>query len=67
MLNPKLNIMKTLKNIIVLGALTIAVAFQANAQQEQNNEDMKTYLIEREIPEAGKLTQEELKGISQKS
>ena len=28
---------------------------------------MKTYLIEREIPEAGKLTQEQLKGISQKS
>lgn len=28
---------------------------------------MKTYVIEREIPEAGKLTQEELKGISQKS
>lgn len=28
---------------------------------------MKTYVIEREIPDAGKLTQEELKGISQKS
>ena len=28
---------------------------------------MKTYLIEREIPDAGKLTAEELKGISQKS
>ena len=28
---------------------------------------MKTYLIEREIPNAGKLSQEELKGISQKS
>ena len=28
---------------------------------------MKTYVIEREIPNAGKLTQEELKGISQKS
>ena len=28
---------------------------------------MKTYLIERNIPNAGKLTQEELKGISQKS
>lgn len=28
---------------------------------------MKTYLIEREIPNAGKLSPEELKGISQKS
>lgn len=28
---------------------------------------MKTYLIEREIPDAGKLTAEQLKGISQKS
>ncbi len=28
---------------------------------------MKTYLIEREIPGAGKFTPEELKGISQKS
>lgn len=28
---------------------------------------MKTYVIEREIPDAGKLTAEQLKGISQKS
>jgi hypothetical protein len=28
---------------------------------------MKTYLIEREIPNAGKLTPEQLKAISQKS
>ena len=28
---------------------------------------MKTYLIERDIPEAGKLTAEQLKGISQAS
>ncbi|MBK7374106.1 MAG: DUF4242 domain-containing protein [Ferruginibacter sp.] len=28
---------------------------------------MKTYLIEREIPDAGKFTAEQLKGISQKS
>lgn len=29
--------------------------------------EMKTYLIEREIPGAGKLTPEQLKGISQTS
>ncbi len=28
---------------------------------------MKSYVIEREIPEAGKFTPEQLKGISQKS
>ncbi|TAI48178.1 DUF4242 domain-containing protein [Flagellimonas allohymeniacidonis] len=28
---------------------------------------MKTYLIEREIPDAGNLTQDQLRGISQKS
>lgn len=28
---------------------------------------MKTYVIEREIPNAGKLTQDQLKGISQTS
>jgi Protein of unknown function (DUF4242) len=32
-----------------------------------NATQMKTYLIEREIPDAGKLTPEQLKGISQKS
>ncbi len=35
------------------------------AKKEKNT--MKTYLIEREIPNAGQLTAEELKGISQKS
>jgi hypothetical protein len=33
----------------------------------KNATEMKTYLIEREIPEAGKFTPEQLKGISQKS
>ncbi len=32
-----------------------------------NQTEMKTYVIEREIPNAGKLTAEELKGISQTS
>jgi hypothetical protein len=32
-----------------------------------NSNEMKTYLIERDIPEAGKLTPEQLKSISQKS
>lgn len=35
--------------------------------QTTNTTKMKTYLIEREIPGAGKFTSEQLKGISQKS
>lgn len=38
-----------------------------NNSTTKNNTTMKTYLIEREIPDAGKLTPEQLKGISQKS
>ncbi|HTF30465.1 MAG TPA: DUF4242 domain-containing protein [Flavitalea sp.] len=37
-----------------------------NAKNKTNTE-MKTFLIEREIPDAGKLTGEHLKSISQKS
>ena len=33
----------------------------------ETKEPMKTYLIERKIPQAGELTAEQLKGISQKS
>lgn len=36
-------------------------------QDEEITGSMKTYVIEREIPNAGQLTQEQLKGISQKS
>jgi len=38
-----------------------------NNTSSQNSTTMKTYLIERDIPEAGKFTPEQLKGISQKS
>ncbi len=38
-----------------------------NRLKTNNQSQMKTYVIEREIPNAGKLTAEELKGISQKS
>lgn len=40
---------------------------QTASSKTQNKPVMKTYLIEREIPDAGKLTPEQLKGISQKS
>ncbi len=47
--------------------LMIVGMAEARSQENKNGKTMKTYLIEREIPEAGKFTQEELKGISQKS
>jgi len=38
-----------------------------NNSTTENSTEMKTYLIERDIPGAGKLTPEQLKAISQKS
>ncbi len=64
----------------IFNQLTLIITFlfftvTANAQNNkagnksstQKTTTMKTYLIEREIPEAGKFTAEQLKGISQKS
>ena len=45
----------------------MAQSTSTSNQQTKKQSDMKTYLIERDIPGAGKLTAEELKGISQKS
>jgi hypothetical protein len=55
---------------IVLFAGTTAAAQKTstvNKSKTSNTTEMKTYLIEREIPNAGKLTADELKAISQKS
>src|SRR4029079_13530482 len=53
---------------IVLFTAYVSNAQNTNNQQKTSNESkMKTFVIEREIPNAGKLTAEELKGISQKS
>src|SRR5688572_9715586 len=40
---------------------------QTNTTTTKNKMEMKTYLIEREIPDAGKFTPDQLKSISQKS
>jgi apolipoprotein N-acyltransferase len=72
----KINAMKTIANA---GALLIAIFLfcsyaataqttpQKNNSQPQKSTEMKTYLIERDIPDAGKLTPDQLKAISQKS
>lgn len=62
--------MKILKLIIAMLLLTGYTAMAQNTKtntQTKNTTTMKTYLIEREIPAAGDLTAEQLKGISQKS
>lgn len=67
--------MKTIKNTILLLAFVLFASAAATAQTTAstdnstttNSTKMKTYLIERDIPNAGKLTPEQLKAISQKS
>lgn len=64
--------MKQLHSIrFALMAFFLFAGFSAMAQTttstKQTNPAMKTYLIEREIPNAGKLSAPELKGISQTS
>ena len=67
-----------MKRTINQGALLLFAllftALSATAQKSTHDNsntkkptEMKTYLIEREIPDAGKLTPEQLKGISQAS
>jgi hypothetical protein len=71
----KLKFMKKLPvHFILLIAMILFVGFTANAQsaavdnsKTTTQTQMKTYLIEREIPDAGKLTPEQLKAISQTS
>ena len=58
------------QSIFRLASMAILL-FTATVTFSQTNtttqKAMKTYLIEREIPDAGKLTPEQLKGISQTS
>ena len=56
--------MKTLTTLLIFTVLISAPSF---SQTISKTNDMKTFVIEREIPGAGQLTAEELKGISQAS
>lgn len=53
--------------ILLFTGSAVMAQTSASNSKTKNNTTMKTYLIEREIPDAGKLTTEELKAISQKS
>ena len=68
--------MKTIANqCILLIAFLLFTGYVSQAQKAketnnlktQNASEMKTYLIERQIPAAGKLSLEQLKAISQTS
>ena len=69
--------MKSLANRLYLllavmlftGSVAMAQSSAAadNSKNSKTTTTMKTYVIEREIPNAGKLTPDELKGISQTS
>jgi len=66
--------MKRIKKQILLiaivmfaGATAMAQTTTTNNSPKSDSTKMKTYLIERDIPNAGKLTPEQLKAISQKS
>mgnify|MGYP001554888364 FL=1 len=53
--------------MLFAGYATIAQTTASNHSATTKTNSMKTYLIERDIPGAGKLTPEQLKAISQKS
>ena len=53
--------------MLITGYAAIAQTSSVNNVKPNNTNEMKTYLIERQIPDAGKLTPDQLKAISQKS
>jgi hypothetical protein len=66
--------MKSITNRFTLLAFMLFIGYTSIAQKATTDNskttkttEMKTYLIEREIPGAGKLTPEQLKAISQTS
>ncbi|MER3375293.1 MAG: DUF4242 domain-containing protein [Allomuricauda sp.] len=59
--------MKQLKSKGVLVLVTVFSLVSASAQETSSDKEMKSFLIERDIPKAGEFTEADLKGISQKS
>ncbi|MEP3210048.1 MAG: DUF4242 domain-containing protein [Maribacter sp.] len=62
--------MRTIKLVLILTVITTNYMLgqqKQNSVATENNNTMKTYVIERNIPGAGDLTAEQLKGISQTS
>ena len=57
---------KTAQALLIVASMFFATSsLQAQSTTAKTNEStMKTYLIERDIPAAGKLTPEQLKAVS---
>jgi len=53
--------------LLLAGFTSVAQTSASTSSETIKTKPMKTYLIERDIPGAGKLTPEQLKAISQKS
>ena len=53
--------------VMILVLFTGIVSAQSKMDKATGNAEMKTYVIEREIPKAGEFSMEELVSISQKS
>ena len=53
--------------LLITGITTMAQQTVASNLKNTKTHEMKTYMIERELPDAGKLTAEQLKGIAQTS
>ena len=53
--------------ILFSGLSAIAQITETNSKKTKQSNEMKTFVIEREIPGAGSLTQDQLKSISQTS
>lgn len=53
--------------MVLIGHASMAQKTKTDISKIKIPTQMKTYVIEREIPDAGKLTSEQLKSISQKS
>lgn len=59
--------MKKLSFLVIATMLFASYAFAQTSSGTKTSNEMKTYVIEREIPNAGKLSPAELKSISQTS
>ena len=53
--------------LLVASMFFVTNSLQAQSTPAKATAPLKTYLIERDIPDAGKLTPEQLKAVSQKS
>tara|TARA_R110002012_G_scaffold68372_3_gene177675 strand:+ start:6454 stop:6816 length:363 start_codon:yes stop_codon:yes gene_type:complete len=59
--------MKDVKAMAAIVMVMVFCSISGQAQETKTKQELKTYLIERDIPNAGQLNQEELEGISKKS